>query len=141
MHRSKLDGLKQKDCLAAVSPKIRSGVLLRQLKGQRHSSAVGAKLIDQMQRHVLWPDRDEEIESTPEESGGTLDCTVCRQSFFVIGYHEKPFCFYCDTSLDDDTCEEYGLSCLSINGCYCGSHRPRRRTIGDDDSASSLHPE
>ena len=113
----------------------------------RLGDIVGAELFDRMQRRVLeynerdglanhridqwmkaqWPAWHEETEDMPEEFGGTLDCPVCRQSYLVVGYHEKPFCFHCNTSIDGDVCEECGFTFLLKDGCYCGHHKAQRR--------------
>jgi hypothetical protein len=52
--------------------------------------------------HTEWPEWNEEKEDSPEEFGGTLDCPECRQSWLVMIYHDKPFCFHCNTSIDAD---------------------------------------
>lgn len=121
---------------------------------RRLGDLLGAELVDRMQRRVIqynereglaqhrldqwmkkqWPEWNEETEDMPEEFGGTLDCPVCRQSYFVVGYHDKPFCFHCNTSIDGDTCEECGFSFMLVDGCQCGHHPPRRepdREVGD----------
>jgi hypothetical protein len=112
----------------------------------RLGDALGAELFDRMQRRVLeynerdglahhrldrwmkgeWPDWDEEKEDTPKEFGGTLDCPVCAQSFFVVGYHDRPFCFHCNTSIDGNVCEECGFSFLLKDGCNCGHYLPQK---------------
>jgi hypothetical protein len=59
----------------------------------------------------------------PDEFSGTLDCPICRQSYLVIGYHEKPFCFHCNTSVDAEQCEKCGTTHLASEGCaWCGDH-------------------
>ena len=112
----------------------------------RLGDILGAELCDRMQGRVMeyaerdglahhrleqwmkqeWPAWDENVDDMPEEFGGTLDCPVCRQSFFVVGYHAKPFCFHCNTRIDGDTCEECGFSFLLKDGCCCGHHKPQK---------------
>jgi hypothetical protein len=64
-----------------------------------------------------WKDWDEQITDSPDEFSGTLDCPICRQSYLVIGYHEKPFCFHCNTSVDAEECENCGTTHLASEGC------------------------
>jgi hypothetical protein len=35
---------------------------------------------------------DEEKKDSPEEFEGTVDCPECRQTWLVMGHHEKPMC-------------------------------------------------
>jgi len=113
----------------------------------RLGDIVGAELFGRMQSRVIeyserqglanhrldqwmkseWPDWDEEKEDTPEEFGGTLDCPVCSQSYFVVGYHEKPFCFHCNTSIEGNVCEDCGFSFLLMDGCKCGHHPSQKK--------------
>lgn len=71
-----------------------------------------------------WPHWNPIPDDRPEEFEGTLDCPKCRQSYFVIGYHEKPFCFYCNASIDGGACKHCGMTFLISRGCECGSHGP-----------------
>jgi hypothetical protein len=74
--------------------------------------------------HTQWPDWKEEEEDTPEEFGGTLPCPECRQNWLVMGYHEKPFCFHCNTSIDDaNECEDCGEVFVVKRGCQCGKYK------------------
>jgi len=82
------------------------------------------KELDQLARYRLerwmketWKDWDEETADTPDDFYGTLDCPICRQSYIVIGYHKKPFCFRCNTSVDAEQCENCGATHLAIDGC------------------------
>lgn len=108
---------------------------------KRLGDGIGADLFDDMQHRVLrynerqgladyrieewmkkqWPEWDP-MERDCDEFSGTLDCPVCRQSYFVIGYHKVPFCFHCNASIDGNACEECGESFLLKNGCGCGHH-------------------
>lgn len=63
-----------------------------------------------------WPSWDP-MESDCDDFEGTLDCPVCRQSYLVIGYHDKPFCFHCNTTVDAAACEDCGRSYLVRDGC------------------------
>lgn len=67
--------------------------------------------------HKTWPDWNNEEIDTPDEFGGTLDCPICRQSYLVIGYHAKPFCFYCNTSIDAVECNDCYCTYLISEGC------------------------
>lgn len=67
--------------------------------------------------HETWPDWDYEASDTPDEFGGTLDCPICRQSYLIIGYHDKPFCFHCNTSVDAVECDDCGRTYLASEGC------------------------
>jgi hypothetical protein len=116
----------------------------------RLGDIIGAELFDRMQRRVMeyserdglaqhrldqwmkekWPGWNEEIKDMPEEFGGTLDCPVCRQSFFVVGYKDKPFCFHCNTTIEGDVCEECGFTFLVKDGCYCGQHKAQVKEAG-----------
>jgi hypothetical protein len=78
-----------------------------------------------------WPEWNEQIEDTPEDFGGTLDCPVCRQSFFVVGYHERPFCFHCNTTIAGNACEECGFSFMLVDGRPCGHHSARKEPNGE----------
>ena len=67
--------------------------------------------------HETWPDWDNEESDTPDEFGGTLNCPICRQSYLVIGYLDKPFCFHCNTSIDAAECGDCGCTYLASEGC------------------------
>lgn len=67
--------------------------------------------------HDTWPEWNNEESDTPEEFIGTLDCPICRESYLVIGYHDKPFCFHCNTSVDAAECEDCGRTYLVSEGC------------------------
>jgi len=45
----------------------------------------------------------------------------------VIGYHERPVCFYYNTTINAANCEECGETFLVPQGCQCGRHK------GEDD--------
>ena len=64
-----------------------------------------------------WPKWNEKTSDSPHEFPGTLDCPVCRQEFLVIGYHKKPFCFHCNTTVDAEQCENCGTTHLRRQGC------------------------
>jgi hypothetical protein len=64
-----------------------------------------------------WPKWDKMVEDIPEELEGTSDCPVCRQSWLVMGYHPKPFCFYCNMPIDAAMCENCGRTYLVKDGC------------------------
>lgn len=64
-----------------------------------------------------WPDWNEELIDTPDEFSGTEDCPICRQTFLVMGYHNRPFCFHCNTTVDAEYCENCGTTHLSDKGC------------------------
>jgi hypothetical protein len=63
-----------------------------------------------------WKDA-EHISDVPDEFSGTHDCPICCQSYLLIGYYEKPFCFYCNTSVDAELCENCGTTRLASEGC------------------------
>lgn len=67
--------------------------------------------------HETWPYWDEENSDTPDEFSGTVDCPICRQSYLVMGHHEKPFCFHCNTSIDATECDNCGRTYLVSGGC------------------------
>lgn len=70
-----------------------------------------------------WPDWKEEEEDMPEEFPGTDYCPECRQAFLVIGHHEKPVCFHCNTTINASNCEECGETFLVPRGCGCGHYK------------------
>jgi hypothetical protein len=72
--------------------------------------------------HTQWPKWNEKAEDIPEEFEGTLDCPECRQSWLVIGYHAKPFCFHCNSSIDAGMCDDCGKTFFVKHGCGCGKH-------------------
>jgi hypothetical protein len=78
-----------------------------------------------------WPEWKEEVEDSPDEFPGTLDCPVCRQDYFVVGYHDKPFCFYCNTSIEGNVCDECGVTFMLVHGCDCGHHAPLKKPNDD----------
>jgi len=79
-----------------------------------------------------WPSWDETKEDTPDPFGGAVDCPICRQTFLVIGYHKKPFCFHCNASVEAEECNSCGATYLSSEGCaWCG------KTIDPTDSSQS----
>ena len=67
--------------------------------------------------HDTWPGWNNEETDTPDEFSGTVDCPICRQTSLVIGYHDKPFCFHCNTTVDAAECENCGTTHLSSVGC------------------------
>lgn len=67
--------------------------------------------------HETWPDWDNEESDTPDEFSGTLDCPICCQPCLVIGYHDKPFCFHCNTSIDAAECDNCGRTYLASEDC------------------------
>jgi hypothetical protein len=77
--------------------------------------------------HMEWPDWDEEKSDLPEEFGGALPCPECRQDWLVIGWHDKPVCFCCNTTIDANVCGDCGQTFLIRQGCGCGTHK------GEDD--------
>jgi hypothetical protein len=71
----------------------------------------------------VWPEWDEKLEDTPKEFEGTLPCPECRQDWLVVGYHDKPICFHCNTTIDAAACEDCGDVFLRALGCGCGKHK------------------
>lgn len=70
--------------------------------------------------HEKWPDWDNEVSETPDEFHGTVDCPMCLQSYLVMEYHDKPFCFHCNTSIEAAECEDCGRTYLTTDGeCSC----------------------
>lgn len=73
--------------------------------------------------HEVWPEWDNEASDTPEEFRGTVDCPVCRQSYLVIKYYDKPFCFHCNTTIEASECQDCGCTFLSSEGeCSCARY-------------------
>lgn len=66
-----------------------------------------------------WPKWNSYEEDTPEEFLGTLDCPECRQSYLVIEGLDKPFCYWCNTTIDATECEDCGVVYLSKNSHSC----------------------
>jgi hypothetical protein len=64
-----------------------------------------------------WPKWDKKVDDLPEEFEGTYDCPECRQSWLVMGYHSKPFCFCCNVHVDAANCENCGRTYLVQDGC------------------------
>ena len=113
-------------------------VLDRKLEGQIEGEVlrnINARVFEYNERQGLadfrlhewfrerWPDWKEEEEDIPEEFPGTDHCPECRQAYLVIGYHEKPVCFYCNTTINAANCEECGETFLMPHGCGCGHHK------------------
>lgn len=69
-----------------------------------------------------WPAWNAEEEDIPEEFPGTLPCPECRQDWLVMGYHEKPFCFWCNTSIDAHCCEDCCFVFIVGENCDCGKY-------------------
>jgi hypothetical protein len=69
-----------------------------------------------------WPDWKQEEKDIPEEFGGTLRCPECGQDWLVMGYHDKPVCFHCNTAIDADCCEDCGEVFIVGESCGCGKH-------------------
>jgi hypothetical protein len=67
--------------------------------------------------HETWPDWNNEESDIPGPFGGTHDCPICRHTHLVIGYHDKPFCFHCNTSIDAAECANCGRTYLASEGC------------------------
>jgi hypothetical protein len=65
-----------------------------------------------------WPGFDFEVQDSPDEFEGTERCPLCNQEFLVFGYHARPFCFHCNTSVDAWQCEHCGCTHISeISRC------------------------
>jgi hypothetical protein len=69
-----------------------------------------------------WPDWNEEEGDIPDEFGGTHRCPECRQDWLVIGYHDKPVCFWCNTSVDAHCCEDCGETFVVGESCGCAKY-------------------
>ena len=69
-----------------------------------------------------WPDWNEEEEDIPDEFGGTHRCPECRQDWLVIGYHDKPVCFWCNTNVDAHCCADCGETFVVGESCGCGKY-------------------
>ena len=69
-----------------------------------------------------WPSWKEEEEDIPVEFGGTMRCPECRQDWLVMGYHDKPVCFHCNTTVDADCCDDCGEVFIVGESCGCGKH-------------------
>jgi hypothetical protein len=72
----------------------------------------------------MWPEWDQDVDDVPPEFPGTDYCPECRQAYLIIGYHDKPVCFFCNTTIDAANCEECGETFLMPRGCGCGTHKP-----------------
>jgi len=70
-----------------------------------------------------WPDWKAEEDDIPVEFSGTLRCPECRQEWLVMGYHDKPVCFWCNTSIDARCCEDCGDVFIVGEGCDCGKYK------------------
>ena len=68
--------------------------------------------------HETWPAWDAQTSDTPDEFTGTLDCSICRDSFLVLGYHPKAFCFRCNTTVDAMECDFCGQTYLAGHPCH-----------------------
>ncbi|WP_439536644.1 hypothetical protein [Methyloversatilis sp.] len=68
--------------------------------------------------HEEWPDWNDQVADTPDEFAGTNDCPICRDSFLVSGYHPKPFCFRCNTTVDAEDCNYCGRTYIAGNPCH-----------------------
>ena len=66
-----------------------------------------------------WPKWDKMVENIPDEFEGTHDCPECRQTWLVIGYHSKPFCFRCGVPVDAASCQNCGCTYFVKDGCHC----------------------
>ncbi len=64
-----------------------------------------------------WPAWDEQDAPTPDEFDGTMQCPICREDFLVAGYHDRPFCFLCGTSVDAYGCDSCGRIHLGKGTC------------------------
>lgn len=71
---------------------------------------------------TAWPNWKGAEGDIPEEFGGVCQCPECAQDWLVIGWHDKPFCFHCNLTIDADECEHYGRTFLLKNGCDCGAY-------------------
>lgn len=80
-----------------------------------------------------WPNWNEKEEDLPEEFGGTLRCPECRQDWLVMGYHDKPVCFWCNTTVDAHCCEDCGEVFIVGESCGCGKY-----TKPDDGRTQAL---
>lgn len=67
--------------------------------------------------HERWPEWDESVSDSPEDFVGTTDCPICRNEWLLIGHHDKPFCFHCNTSVDAGECDRCGRSFLVGQPC------------------------
>lgn len=72
---------------------------------------------------LKWPNWKEDDDDMPKEFAGTARCPECRQDWLVIEWHDKPFCFHCNTTIDASVCDDCGETFLIKRGCGCGKHK------------------
>lgn len=65
-----------------------------------------------------WPSWNPQVLDSPDEFEGTVDCPICRDSFLVMGYHARPFCFRCNTSVDAKECDHCGEIYIAGKPCH-----------------------
>jgi hypothetical protein len=97
-----------------IGPELFTAMYDRVVDYNEHQGVATYRLEEWMKKE--WPAWNP-METDCDEFGGTYDCPVCRQSFLVMGYHDKPFCFHCNTSVDAANCEDCGQTYLASKGC------------------------
>ncbi len=68
----------------------------------------------------VFPEWNPEYEACPEKFPGTIDCPVCNNTFLVVDFIGKPFCFYCNKQIDAKACDNCGYVHLKSKGCPYG---------------------
>lgn len=70
---------------------------------------------------ATWPDWNNEQSEMPEKFEGTTRCPICWEDFLAMGYHKKPFCFHCNTTVDAAVCDHCGRTYTSNSLCCVNS--------------------
>lgn len=92
----------------------------RVLEYNEHNHLAEHRLMEWMKEK--WSSFDPHLADTPDEFEGTHECPKCGEDWLVIGYHDKPFCFRCNTSVDAECCEDCGRTFFSSAGCDCDQY-------------------
>jgi hypothetical protein len=100
----------------------------RMLENNEREGLANYRLEEWMKKQ--WPQWDP-IKDDCNEFEGTLDCPICHQTYLVVGYHEKPFCFHCNTTVEAATCELwpdfYGIGSEAQSPAHAAQNRTRSK--------------
>ena len=104
----------EKKLAEVMSAELLSEMQARVFEYNERTFLADLRLEEWMKRQ--WPDWNP-MESDCDDFRGTHDCPICHQTFLVIGYHDRPYCFHCNVPVDAAVCENCGRSYLFKDGC------------------------
>lgn len=110
-----VEGILRENLNNDIAPELLRSIRALVLKRDEEAAMANFRLENWIKQQ--WSDWEPEQGDIPEEFDGTHDCPQCRQSYLVIGYHPKPFCFHCNEPIDAAICDSCGRTFSAGDGC------------------------